>query len=79
MLTNRWQSSGSKCILTVNCACWAIFVFSKLYSMAQKLALILIKSFVITKRTGLFLMVTVNVLGSVPVIATNIKCVLKGL
>jgi len=51
----------------------------KLFSMVQKLALILVKSFVITKRTGLFLMVTVNVLGSLQVIATNIKCVLKGL
>lgn len=51
----------------------------KLYSMAEKLALILVKSFVITERTGLFLMLTVNVLGSLPVIVTNIKCILKGL
>jgi hypothetical protein len=51
----------------------------KLYSMVHKLALILVKWFVITKRTSLFLMVTVNVLDSIPVIATNIKCVIKGL
>jgi len=47
--------------------------------MAQELGLILVKSFVIIKRTGLFLMVNVSVLDSIPVIANNIKCVLKGL